>query len=125
MVKISEKYQIHNINLPLFYYRKHPVSLTTNSQKILKNRTKIFFKNNISTRKIKVVGFIPIRGLKYDSNSPEFRTLGGKKLIDWSINNLFKSRIIDEIIISSPDENVLNYVKKENNRLITLKRSSS
>ena len=49
-----------------------------------------------------------------------------KKLIDWSINNLFKSRIIDEIIISSPDENVLNYVKKKkNNRLITLKRSSS
>ena len=44
MVKISEKYQIHNINLPLFYYRKHPVSLTTNSQKILKNRTKIFLR---------------------------------------------------------------------------------
>ena len=125
-LRFQKKYPIHNINLPLFYYRKHPVSLTTNSQKILKNRTKIFFKNNISTKKIKVVGFIPIRGLKYDSNSPEFRTLGGKKLIDWSINNLFKSKIIDEVIISSPDENVLNYVKKKKNkRLIAIKRSST
>ena len=61
-----------------------------------------------------------------NSNSPEFRTLGGKKLIDWSINNLFKSKIIDEVIISSPDENVLNYVKKKKNkRLIAIKRSST
>ena len=34
------------LNLPLFYYRKHSVSLTKNQEKILKNRSKIFFKNN-------------------------------------------------------------------------------
>ena len=122
----QKKYKIHNINLPLFYYRKHPVSLTTNSQKILKNRTKIFFKNNQQDKKPTTVGFIPIRGSKYDGSSPEFVKLGGKKLIDWTIKNLLQSKFMKHIIISSPDDKVLKYVdEKKNNKLITHKRSSS
>ena len=125
-LRFQKKYKIHNINLPLFYYRNHSVSLTKNQEKILKNRSKIFFKNNTKKKSPIVIGFIPIRGNQYDSNSSEFVTLGKKKLIDWTIDNLLKSKAISHIIISSPDNKVLQYVKKiKNNRLIPLKRSSA
>tara|TARA_B100001057_G_scaffold499059_1_gene608212 strand:- start:2587 stop:3591 length:1005 start_codon:yes stop_codon:yes gene_type:complete len=125
-LRFQKKYKLHNINLPLFYYRKHPSSLTTNSQKILKNRTKIFFKNNSDKNYPLTIGFIPIRGSQYDANSPEFKKLGNKRLIDLTINNLLKSKFIKHIIISSPDNKILNYIKKKrNSKLIPLKRSSA
>ena len=100
-----------NLNIPLFYYRKHGTSLADNKVKILKNRNKILFKN--SNLKKRVVGFIPIRGEKLDKFSTVFRKIGKKYLIDWTLDNLLQSELITDIIISSPDKKILNYIKKK------------
>jgi glycosyltransferase involved in cell wall biosynthesis len=39
--KVTNKYKSANINLPLFYYRRHGTNLTTNTQRILSARQRI------------------------------------------------------------------------------------
>ena len=110
-----------NLNLPLFYYRRHGSNLTTNRNKINFNRNKILFKHK--KNKFKALAFLPIRGLKYDKFSKIFKKLGNKKLIDWTIDNLLKVKNLSKIIISSPDDNVLRYIiNKKNKKLIAIKR---
>ncbi len=123
-LRFQKKFKIMNLNIPLFYYRKHGTSLSDNKVKILKNRNKILFKN--SNFKKRVVGFIPIRGEKLDKFSNVFRKIGKKYLIDWTLDNLLQSELITDIIISSPDKKILNYIKKKKNqRLLPIKRETS
>jgi len=121
-LRYIKKFQTYNINQPLFYYRQHNLSLTKNRGKILKNRNLILQKNN--TKKKLSVALIPIRGVKFDKYSHEFKKLDGKYVIDWVIDEMLKSNKLSYIIVSSPDQNILKYVKKKNNpKLIPLKRS--
>ena len=57
------------------------------------------------------MAFLPIRGLKYDKFSKIFQKLGNKKLIDWTIDNLLKVKNLSKIIIASPDDDVLRFIK--------------
>jgi len=121
-LRYIKKFPIHNINEPLFYYRQHNLSLTKKREKILNNRNLILQKNNIQKKKLSIA-LIPIRGAKFDKHSQEFRKLNGKYIIDWVIDEMLKSNKLLYIIISTPDQNILKYVKKKNNpKLITLKR---
>ena len=61
-IRFIEKYRPYNVNIPLFYYRQHGVSLTKNEHKILDTRREIkksFIKNKGGIKR-KVVGFIPV-----------------------------------------------------------------
>ena len=123
-LRFYKKFKVMNLNIPLFFYRRHGLSLSENKAKILENRNKILFKHNLKRKKI--VAFVPIRGEHYDRFSQVFKQLGKKKLIDWTLQNLLKTRNVDYIIISSPDKKVLNYVKKlKNRKFITLQRDIS
>ena len=61
--KISNLYKIIHVDLPLFFYRQHSLSLSKNKSKLFKIRSKILKKN---TKKIKIprniVAVIPVRG---------------------------------------------------------------
>ncbi len=120
-LRFYKKFKVMNLNLPLFYYRKHGSNLTTNRNKINFNRNKILFKHK--KNKFKALAFLPIRGLKYDKFSKIFQKLGNKKLIDWTIDNLLKVKNLSKIIIASPDDDVLRFIKnKKNNKLLAIKR---
>ena len=60
-LKFLKKNKPLNINLPLFFYRKHPSSLTTNYKKIAENKNKIL-KANTSKIKKNVIGIVFIQG---------------------------------------------------------------
>ena len=120
-LRFYKKFKVMNLNLPLFYYRRHGSNLTTNRNKINFNRNKILFKHK--KNKFKALAFLPIRGIKYDKFSKIFKRLGNKKLIDWTIDNLLKVKNLSKIIISSPDEDVLRFINnKKNKKLIAIKR---
>ena len=121
-LRFYKKFKIMNINIPLFYYRRHGVNLTENKKKILDNKNKILFKNNGNSKK-KIIAFLPIRGEKYEKFTKIFTKLGNKNLIDWTIENLLEVKSFDYIVISSPDNKVLDYAKKmKNKKIIPLKR---
>ena len=60
---------------------------------------------------------------KFDKFSETFRVLG-KKLIDWTLEYLLAVNPKIDVIISSPDEDVLNFIKIKNPRLIPIFRPS-
>jgi len=62
---------------------------------------------------MKIVGLIPFR---FNGNgSRETIKLAGKNLIDYSVNVLHHSALIDEIIIYSSNDKILNYIDRKAN----------
>ncbi|MBH30514.1 MAG: hypothetical protein CMG71_00815 [Candidatus Marinimicrobia bacterium] len=112
-LNIVDKYPIRNVNLPLFYYRQHEKSITKNETELLKTRGKIKA-NHVQKRQlmpVNVVAIIPIRGQSIDPRSHPLRKVGGKCLIDWTIESALESKLITKIIISSPDLQVMEHVR--------------
>jgi glycosyltransferase involved in cell wall biosynthesis len=113
-IRFIEKYKPYNINVPLFYYRQHGVSLTKNEHKILDTRREIkktFIKNKGGIKR-KVIGFIPvIMASIYHQNRP-FVELDGKPLLWYTLNEVQKTKYFDCLILSSESEEVLAYTKK-------------
>ncbi len=113
-IKFINKYKIKNINLPLFYYRRHTGSLSSNKSKILKTRSEIVKKklDNSNKKKKKAIAILPVRGLKINPKSYVLTKLKGKPLLFWSIDTLIKSKKISKVIITTPDEDIINKLKK-------------
>lgn len=110
-VRFIEHYKVQNANLPLFYYRQHGHSLTKNEERILTTRAEILRKGSEKTATpLECIAIVPIRGQAVDSHSLPLRELGGKKLVDWTIEAAIKSRNISQIIVTSSDEAVIDYV---------------
>ena len=124
-LRFIKKHQVRNINLPLFYYRQHRDSLSQNTKKILDNRAKIIKKiaNLESKIKKKVLAIMPIRGLKMNPYSMVLKKVKKKFLVFYAIDELIKCENIEKIVITSPDEQILNILKnKYKKKIITIKR---
>ena len=127
-IKFIEKYKVKNINLPLFYYRQHSNSLSKNTNMILKTRSEILKTtiNQSKLKKRKAIAIIPVRGLKLNPKSFVLKNLGGKPLINWSIDTLLKSKKISKVIVTTPDNNIIKYLKRRyKNKVMLLRRDES
>ena len=106
-------FEISNINIPIFYYRQHNNSLTKDEKKLLNTRSKILesHANKFSDKKNKkFFAIVPIRGSKLDSRSQPFLKINGKNLIDYTLEELIKSRNLSKIIVTTPSDEVIKYV---------------
>ena len=103
--------KIRNINLPLFYYRQHNSSLSKNEIKILDTRSKIIQKR-IAEKSINhsALVVIPVRGRIVDPRSMALENLGDKALIDWTIDAALSAECVENILVTSPDPEVINHV---------------
>lgn len=111
-VRFIQKHGVTNVNLPLFYYRQHANSLSGNEERILSTRAKILKKNaNNSRGPTNCIAVIPIRGEKIDSFSYALKKLGGKALMDWTLDEALAAEHISRVVVTSPDEGVCNHVK--------------
>ena len=122
-LKFIKKYVVRNVNLPLFYYRQHEKSLSKNNKKIFSNRSKIISKLQTKEKKKKILAILPIRGLKLDPNSLVLRKLKNKPLVFFTIEAILDSKLINKLVVTSPDNQLLNIIKKKYKRkIITIKR---
>ena len=114
-LNIINSYSVKNINLPLFYYRQHGKSLTTNESKLLKTRSKIIAKHakKMAEKTLSVLAVIPVRGSAVDSRSLPLKELNQKPLIDWTIDAAMSSTTIKHLMLSTPDKEVLQHVKSK------------
>lgn len=123
--KFIKKYKVTNVNKPLFYYRKHGLSLSKDTKKLLKTRSKIIEKFIGNKEKKKNFALIPVRGKKFDKSCISFRKIKNKPILFWTIDEALKSRNIDKIILSSGDENVLYKTQqKYKNKILYHKRDN-
>ncbi|MCS5707687.1 glycosyltransferase [Candidatus Berkiella cookevillensis] len=101
--KISTSYKCANINLPLFYYRRHGNNLTTNVKRIFNARQQI--KKDSALEKLKqlkpVIAVIPIRE-HYDFRHNLWQEeINGKSLLTRDIEVCLGSSHIDYVVVTS------------------------
>jgi glycosyltransferase involved in cell wall biosynthesis len=101
--KIIQKFGSENVNLPLFYYRRHGRNLTTDTPRIFQARRQI--KRELSKEKIRKVGpiiaVIPCRR-NFDFVVDLWNvSLAGETLLDRQIKNSLKTDLYDHVVIIS------------------------
>jgi glycosyltransferase involved in cell wall biosynthesis len=123
-IRFIENFKVQNINLPLFYYRQHGSNLTRNEGRILETRSNIVSKLTDSKCKpLSVIGVISVRGPGIDSNCLSMEKLGGKRLLDWTIEAACNAGKIEKVVLDTPDKEIFEYSKRLNNpKLIPFRR---
>jgi CMP-N-acetylneuraminic acid synthetase len=123
--KVIDDYKVGNINLPLFYYRKHGNSLSSDDRKLLKVRAAIKKKRvkEEGIKPISVLAIVPTRGSKMDPRSFPLEKLIDKFLIDWTLDSALKSSLLTDILVTTPDKDVIRHVSdKYAGEVITIER---
>ena len=111
-IRLIQKFQVYNVNLPLFYYRRHAASMSSHIDNILRTRQQIkrTFVSKLGKEPPKVLAIIPVRD---DSTATKpltaLRPLAGKLVLDYTIDAALKSGILDKIVVTSDSEAVLEY----------------
>jgi CMP-N-acetylneuraminic acid synthetase len=111
-LKLTENYSVGNVNLPLFYYRRHDTNLTNDTDRLLDTRAEIYKRHAKRTKRpnLKVIAVLPARGPAIESGSQVLSKLGDKKLIDWTIDAVLASAMVSELIVTTPDQDVIDYL---------------
>ncbi|WP_421782400.1 glycosyltransferase [Kiloniella litopenaei] len=124
-VRFIDHYRVENVNLPLFFYRQHSSSLTRNEPRLLGTRARIIEKKNQSTEQIQSMPVvIPVRGSAADSHSIALRKLTDRYVFQWSLDPALAAERISEVIITSPDDEVLDRAHElYGDRIRTVKRN--
>nr|MBF0222714.1 glycosyltransferase family 2 protein [Desulfobulbaceae bacterium] len=114
--RLMADYKVANINLPLFYYRRHGKNLTENSQHIIDARRRIKFDAIEETLKKHrpIIAYIPCR-VHYDFSSNLWkRSLREKSLLEHCIDKCVNSPLFDHIIVGADTLQVKTVMQKFN-----------
>ena len=114
--RVIRKYKCSNVNIPLFYYRRHGENLTDNLQHILTARRRI--KQDAGVNDLKKFGpisaVIPCRK-NYDVYPDLWsKEVNGKTLLDIAIQTCMSSSLLDNIIVASDNPAVKDTISKYN-----------
>lgn len=127
-LKLTENYSVGNVNLPLFYYRRHDNNLTHDNDRLLETRAEIYksHANRTNRPNLKVIAILPTRGPAIESDSQILNKLGDKILIDWTIDAVLHSTMISELIVTTPDQDVIRHLtSKYKNKLTIVNRDKN
>jgi CMP-N-acetylneuraminic acid synthetase len=113
-LRFIDRNRPYNVNVPLFYYRQHSVSLTKDNNRILETRRAIkkrYVDQKRKERQPRVLGIIPAARHGVQGPGDPLLELGGNTLIHWTIEEACKAKSLDRIILSSDDPKVLAMVE--------------
>jgi len=123
-LRFIRQYKVQNVNLPLFYYRQHAMSLTKDETKILQTRSRILEKHGAQNgRRLTAHAVIPVRGEFADPGSLALRPLAEKPLIEWTIDAALAAKRIGQVIVTTPDPHIIQHLNRTyGDRLHVVKR---
>jgi CMP-N-acetylneuraminic acid synthetase len=108
------RYKPYNVNVPLFYYRQHGKSLTQDKQKILSARHRAkrsFVKAKFGKSIPKILAIIPVRKQSNTLLDAALKKIAGKPLIYYTISEALKTDLLDKIVVTSDDEEILKFAR--------------
>ena len=127
--RFLEYHKADNINLPLFYYRQHPKSLTKNEKKILKTRQEIKRRyierkreKNDECQQINRIAIIPVRSHSNVTTKMALTKIAGRPMIDYTLREALKADYFNRIVVVSENDEILQYVDKNYKNILTMKR---
>ncbi len=113
-VRFIEHFRVENVNLPLFFYRQHGVSLTRNEERILTTRAEIIARHaSLRDSGLTALAILPVRGRTGGRDSMSLRPLGDRALIDWSIDAALGAHYVKTLAVTTPDEEILEHVRRK------------
>ena len=120
--KITKKYKCANINLPLFYYRKHQDNLTNNSHHIISARRRIKMDSIIKQlHKFRpLIAVIPCRKHFEFCEDLWKQEINGKSLLQRNIEVCIESKVLDQIVIASDTPDVNQVIKLFDDKRLSL-----
>ena len=110
--KLHKRIGAVNLDLPLFYYRQHGNSLSTDSSKMLKARTKILGKISRTLEgdyKPTVIAVIPVKESYPGFEGVPYKVVEGYSLLERAILSASSETKISSIIVTSESPNVLGF----------------
>jgi hypothetical protein len=104
---LTPQNKVLRIKEPLVCYRQHGRNLSHDPSALLRARTKIFAKHaaKSAAKAVNVLGVIDA-----NSRSNPLRLLGGKPLIDWTVDYAVACDGLDHLVVRSGDAEVIEHV---------------
>lgn len=114
-LRFIEHFEVTNINVPIFYYRRHGNNLTCNESKLLETRAQILRRHaeRKCQTKPRSIAIVPVRGSEIDSRSQPFLKIGGKNLIDFTLEMLCKCKFLEKVIVTTPSPDIIDFIEKK------------
>ena len=117
--RLGSLYQIHNLGISLYRYRKHATNKTRQLENMMEFKKKLFSNHNIandgSSEKDDLdfpVAIIPARLGSKRLKEKNLQLYKNKPMIYWAINAAKKSKYIKKVFVSSESEKILNVAKE-------------
>jgi len=114
-LRMIARYEPCNVSVPLFYYRRHAKSLTTDEARILKTRGRIkrrFVDENKNGERPRVLGVVPVVRRSVYPQAEPFTDLAGKPLLWYTLEQLGRTNVLERVILAADDDEVVAYGKK-------------
>ena len=127
-LRFIDSYKADNVNLPLFYYRKHGENLTNNHKRILDTRQTIKEKYADIKRKKENgteknrIAIIPARRHSNVYDRMALVKIAGKRMIDYTLDEAIASDCFNTIVVVSEDKIILNDVQNRYSNIYTIER---
>jgi CMP-N-acetylneuraminic acid synthetase/GT2 family glycosyltransferase len=113
-IKFIEKFQVHNVSLPLMYYRQHASSMSTNRDARMRVRREVkrkFVSEHRDEMSRRVLAVIPARADMLDSSKFLLLPLGERSLLEHCIDKLKNVDMVERVIVSTEDAEIAEHAK--------------
>ena len=112
-LRFIQLFGVINVKEPLFHYRRHQLSLTSDETKLLATRSQILAKHGLQKKDERYnenIILIPI-STEYGIGARCLDLLGSKELLCWTIDEALNSQRTSSVIVSCSDETVISFVR--------------
>ena len=123
-LKVLHRFQVANISTPLFYYRQHDESLSSDQQRILTARERI--KRDLVERssgkvKPRIVAVVPAKNTYEHLPNIVLSQLVGRPLIDYTLDAARQVEGIETVLVTTDDPGVIDYCQKPTDVIAVLR----
>jgi CMP-N-acetylneuraminic acid synthetase len=115
-LKFTDRFKVYNINLPLFYYRRHSSSLTTDRERILRARRALkarYVAEKYTDGTPPVLALVPVRNISPVGPGWALRSLGQHPVLKYTLDELKKVPIISRAMVVTEDEEIAAFARSE------------
>jgi len=126
-IKVVNRYKVAQISTPLFYYRQHARSLSSDRTELLEARARIKralverTEGSVTPRAVAVIG---TKNTYEDMPNVVLNPLAGRPLIDYTLDAALAVQTLDRIVVSTDDEEVIRYCEEHYPTVATRLRPS-
>lgn len=114
-IKFTTEFDVHNVNLPLMYYRQHGSSMSTNFAARMNARRDVkraFVEARGEFEELEVLGIVPARAERridfpFDVDGPlSLVEVDDRPLIEFTIAESLQAEHVDRLLVSTEDDEI-------------------